>query len=43
MDFAKETAVSNVLTVRYRTFEFFNSGDKVVNCAEVGDLVAEAI
>lgn len=38
-----ETAVANVLAAGYRTKDLANPGDKVVNCAEMGDLVAEAI
>ncbi len=40
---AVETAVSKVLAEGYRTGDLANPGDKVVNCAEMGDLVAEAI
>ncbi len=40
---AVETAVSQVLANGYRTTDLANPGDKIVNCAEMGDLVAEAI
>jgi 3-isopropylmalate dehydrogenase len=40
---AVETAVAQALTAGYRTSDIANPGDKVSNCAEMGDLVAAAI
>ncbi|MCP4357624.1 MAG: 3-isopropylmalate dehydrogenase [Chloroflexi bacterium] len=38
-----ETAVSHVLANGYRTTDLANPGNKVINCIEMGDLVAETI
>ena len=40
---AVETAVAQALAKGYRTRDLANPNDKEVNCAEMGDLVAEGI
>lgn len=40
---AVETAVADVLAAGHRTGDLAKSGDKTVNCAEMGDLVIEAL
>ena len=40
---AVETAVAQALSNGYRTNDLAQPGDKLVNCSEMGDLVAEAI